>query len=644
MRKSAVLSALMALLWLAPASAWWQPTHEEITKAAAKTPVGIFVLDDVLKKYFDLPQGLTTSVTEKATGTTLTALDWIARGANQEDVPDCRAGRHFHEPLKQFPWNGAGLSEGLPTQASGVFCAAPLPFLSSVQWMQTREQTRQTGIVGSGNWALQDLEDYMLNAIVLPTQDGRNPFLVKFLQALGHVAHLLQDATQPQHVRMETHIRGSLLEEFADGVRQKDPVRFQSLLGISVIDPYPYHVSRLIDSDKYDGTCFPMGTSVGVAEFTSRWFLSPFRMFGARPCPTEAEIQPSVQAPVPNRPTLRQYYRLIGGPPVEHFVRRSIALRPADGSVLAYGVYQLPEDKLILSDYAAALLPRAVGVTAQLFGALLASPVTVTQVAGGGPGEVRLAVKNTSAVAVTIFDMVLYTKSAPGLVLLQGAAAGHTALAAGASIEVQAALPPGSPSGEYLVAVAGNFGAAGENLVWPTTAQIISSPIVYVCLGSAVQAQGACAMRFKVPSGKGLTIQFAASHTDPAGLSTSTCVLPDGSRCGSGETGQPGFVVGMPVSCIAEELGGTFRFGERGQCRDTAQLTSQEFTPGDNLAMISWGGAPWNETTIVEVAVGVSTVDGWACIVAPQPSPPTPPLVFRTDGFGNSTTGCPTRP
>ena len=177
-----------------------------------------------------------------------------------------------------------------------------------------------------------------------------------------------------------------------------------------------------------------------------------------------------------------------------------------------------------------------------------------------------------------------------------------------------------------------------------TTAQIISSPIVYVCFGSAVQAQGACSMRFKVPSGKGLTVQLAASHTDPAGLSASTCVLPDGSRCGSGGTGQPGFVVGMPVSCIAEELGGTFRFGERGQCRDTAQLTSQEFTPGDNLAMISWGGAPWNETTIVEVAVGVSTVDGWACIVAPQSTPPTPPLVFRTDSFGNSTTGCPTRP
>ena len=48
-----LIAVLVVPLWAVPASAWWQPTHEEITKAAAKTPVGTFALDEVLIKSCD---------------------------------------------------------------------------------------------------------------------------------------------------------------------------------------------------------------------------------------------------------------------------------------------------------------------------------------------------------------------------------------------------------------------------------------------------------------------------------------------------------------------------------------------------------------------------------------------------------------
>jgi len=115
------------------------------------------------------------------------------------------------------------LKDNLPVLGSALFCGTVPPFPSSIRWMQSPGQTLQE--VGSGNFALQDLASSLVAALTRSTAEERRPHLVALLQALGHIVHLVQDATQPQHVRMETHLLGSPLEAFADTVLARDPAR-----------------------------------------------------------------------------------------------------------------------------------------------------------------------------------------------------------------------------------------------------------------------------------------------------------------------------------------------------------------------------------------------------------------------------------
>src|SRR3972149_914301 len=195
--------ALMTLVvaWpAASASAYESETHRELAARSASPEVS--AIDAVLKTDLGLREG----VRQPLLGSTVEKL--VGLGAAREDEPDYCSLNHFHNPL--LPWRDAGLSVGWGLLARGT---------SSVLWQQTLEQDRASVRIivplreGGGDWSWQDTGRRHLDALTGADRAGRlnsrpsgreQTFAEGFL-GLGHLTHLIQDATVPAHVRNDAH-------------------------------------------------------------------------------------------------------------------------------------------------------------------------------------------------------------------------------------------------------------------------------------------------------------------------------------------------------------------------------------------------------------------------------------------------------
>ena len=96
---------------------------------------------------------------------------WIAQGANNEDNSKTRTRYHFYDPVYQ-----RGLEQ----------------FASSKEWAQSK-LLQASSLAGSHTW--QD-------ALASYAKGDRREAFIK----LGHIFHLIQDATVPAHTRQDSHI------------------------------------------------------------------------------------------------------------------------------------------------------------------------------------------------------------------------------------------------------------------------------------------------------------------------------------------------------------------------------------------------------------------------------------------------------
>lgn len=130
------------------------------------------------------------------TGSKLTIAQLFRYGACFEDseTPDKKPLALFYNP----PDAGRGLSFGIVVRGP-----------SSLDWTLTRNAT-PSGNTGINHFTYMDARDFFYKAITKFTTIERDKNWALTFQALGHIAHHLQDMGSPQHTRNDTHCNANI--------------------------------------------------------------------------------------------------------------------------------------------------------------------------------------------------------------------------------------------------------------------------------------------------------------------------------------------------------------------------------------------------------------------------------------------------
>ena len=412
MRKSTIGCSIFVLLISSPVAlpAYDRETHRAIAERSVDPSVSS--LDRFLRDDLGLEAGIRERFPGRSEPGLRTVQQLVGAGASFEDVPSQRVLNHFHNPLAE-PWWTAGLL-GIGQ--------------SSVLWQQN---PAQDNAAGGGNWSWQDARRYFLDTLRGETRAQRERTLVETFEALGHLTHLIQDAAVPAHVRDDPHpsfiifgrripINPDWYEDWVDDIRESDPVLFGELLNqppvappVSVFTPTddlqaPVPVARLIDTDRFrsalaniDVTAEP---AIGIAESTNGNYLSRDTLFRRFPFPRQQALG-ALPVIEPEGAEFRRYFsKTTEGEPVRLFVTEGAlhrSLTAALGAPPPAGGWFL--DERVHQEYAARLLPRAVGYSATLLdyffrGPLEASiqPVTDPETGLVIPDVLELVATNTS--------------------------------------------------------------------------------------------------------------------------------------------------------------------------------------------------------------------------------------------------------
>lgn len=342
----------------APAAAYDVETHRELSVKAATASR----LAEVLREDLGLRGPNGPSVLDRAPEI------WVSEGGGLEDRPDFRVRNHFHNPLRA--WSDAGLRVGVQLGQS------------SVLWSQDPEQDVATDGLGGGTWSWPATRQRYRIALTAEAPAERDAHLARTLRGLGHLMHLVQDASVPAHVRNDAHlllVDPDPYEDWVGDTRKQDAALFQALTGAVVTPPASLFaptlepraavpVAGLIDGRTFLGRNVDAldGPSLGIAEYTSGNFVSKDTRFTSEfawPRMPDLEVQLLEQ----ERGRFRRYFRKDrDGARVEHFVAEGMLF----GAIQDTLGRPLPESFVLSGrvhqDYAALLLPRAIGHSAAL--------------------------------------------------------------------------------------------------------------------------------------------------------------------------------------------------------------------------------------------------------------------------------------
>lgn len=214
--------------------------------------------------------------------------DWILLGADLEDqgtkiefvTGKARSLNHFHTPTK--PLSSAGLND------------IALPYLygeSALAWAQDgATQSTKAG----GDWSWQKVKDHYYTYLTTSDKTPREVAQSEYLKGLGYQLHSIQDMSQPNHARNDTHM--------ADGDGDKKTYGFESwakdhpdfiksvlnsgpipTVTVDLKKPFadisvaPVSVARLFDTREHltGGVISPSASmDQGLSEFTNTNFFS----------------------------------------------------------------------------------------------------------------------------------------------------------------------------------------------------------------------------------------------------------------------------------------------------------------------------------------------------------------------------------
>ena len=179
---------MMIIAWSVNAFGWDnEKIHPLITKYAAD-------------RFFDLDFLQKELVLDAET---LTVEKWLQEGSKREDAGTAsqfalgiaRSLNHFHSPTTTNPTKKTLETSGLSDRASGE---------SALLW--TQDGNNQALKVG-GNWSWKMVRDHQYNYLTLTRGADKDANLARLLMGLGYQMHMIQDMSQPNHVRNNTATR-----------------------------------------------------------------------------------------------------------------------------------------------------------------------------------------------------------------------------------------------------------------------------------------------------------------------------------------------------------------------------------------------------------------------------------------------------
>ena len=414
--------------------------HAAINDWILEHPVGVFNFDQYLRNNLGIDGGMKGKSIRS-----VNILDWliimdykspqelIAKGGMEEDSPVWRCVNHFHDPLK--PWDQAALD----TTVAGIFKAE-----SSILWAQQNkgEQSRWYG----GNYSWYDARDYFYKAFTGTDADQRSSDLYSTFLSVGHLMHLIQDSSCPEHVRNDSHgvnksVYEKLLTYYNDEKKVIEYPKFHGWLQSGQTHDYPFFnalspssilgldtlpanaripIARMVDTDRYTGgnpnvTLDPL---IGLAEYTNANFLSQGMIFQGYDYPNKdssvTKEQYVLADPRSNgAPIEREYLKKTGdGATGYRLCTTSITGAYQIDFTDPIKIYRVSAlDDNVLEDYATQLVPRGESYSAALLRYFFRGTMEISLPDDGvyafrgteptdpttqGFNNVRLLVKNTS--------------------------------------------------------------------------------------------------------------------------------------------------------------------------------------------------------------------------------------------------------
>lgn len=177
-------------------------------------------------------------------------VGWIEEGGKAEDS-GINWLHHFHDPLK--PWWEAGLEDGILGK-------------SSVYWAQ--------GDTNDGRTWHEVRELYHLAIL-----NGNEAFWARMFMGLGQLMHLVADLASPAHVRDDMHPHGDPYEQWAANEDTQGRLNYAPTTAVDgsifsrAVANGMVPITALWDQDRYNGSN-PSEGSGGLAEYTNAHFYS----------------------------------------------------------------------------------------------------------------------------------------------------------------------------------------------------------------------------------------------------------------------------------------------------------------------------------------------------------------------------------
>jgi hypothetical protein len=253
------MSVMSARKWLAiacavlahlPAHSYEEGTHRDISQVAAQSSC---LADTLTLDRFGLGGGLSDAgaLFRNSRSQLRTIEQLIMDGAEFEDAPAYKVVNHFFDPKYDS--------------------AYWITFFTSPTWA-----LEDKGAIPGRTFSLRDGREYLYQALTNPSPDERAANWGLAFETIGHVIHHLQDMSQPQHVRSDSHLNFAAVIDNA-------LTRFLSQRTFSRYEKYTLRIRpgarQWMPTTGY--AAFPRGrdywtnpSHTGIADYTNRNFVS----------------------------------------------------------------------------------------------------------------------------------------------------------------------------------------------------------------------------------------------------------------------------------------------------------------------------------------------------------------------------------
>lgn len=203
------------------------PVHQAITQSAfgASTGLQLFLTENLGSA--NCP--LTASPSAIGAGAEAPPAVWLQLGSYFEDMEDQRRCLdHFYTVKPQrTPGQVIGLTDWSEPIIGGfiasLFCSSTV---NSFVWGTVNGISEPSYNLGFNVYKWSDARTYELAALTNATPDARNTSMATMLYTLGHVLHLNQDLSSPDHVRDAAHLLTAYFEKYGEANYTNNPQWF----------------------------------------------------------------------------------------------------------------------------------------------------------------------------------------------------------------------------------------------------------------------------------------------------------------------------------------------------------------------------------------------------------------------------------